>query len=71
MQKSKEMDAAQLLTKDFVGYGHYRLNIVSGDGRKLSAVTGDTELVSKIDSLIDFEREDAIKEAIEFVIANN
>lgn len=71
MQKSKEIDAAQYLTKDFVGYGHYRLNIVSGDGRKLSAVTGDTELVANLDSLIDTEKNQAIKEAIKFVIANN
>lgn len=71
MQKSTKTDVVQSLTKDFVGYGHYRLNIVLDDGRNLSAVTGDTELISKIDSLIDSEREDATKEAVEFVIANN
>lgn len=71
MRKSTKTDVVQSFTKDFVGYGHYRLNVVSGDGRKLSAITGDTELVSKIDSLVDSEREDAIKDAIEYVKANN
>lgn len=71
MRKSTKGDVVQSLTKDFVGYGHYRLNVVLSDGRNLSAVTGNTELISKIDSLVDSERGDSIKEAIEFVIANN
>lgn len=59
------------LTKDFIGYGHYQLNIELNDGRKMSAITGDVELISDIDSLIDSEREMAKKKDIEYVLANS
>lgn len=71
MRKSTKTDAAQFLTKDFVGYGHYRLNVALGDGRKLSAITGYTELVSNLDSVVDTIREQAREQAIEFVKANS
>lgn len=60
-----------MLTKDFLGYGHYRLNIEQGNGDKLSAITGDTELISDIDSVIKSIREQARNKAVEFVIANH
>ena len=59
------------LTKDFVSYGHYRLNVELGNGRVLSAITGDAELISDIDSEVDVVRERAIKNAIEFVASKN
>lgn len=70
MRRTKKEDVRQL-TKDFVSYGHYRLNVVSGDGGVLSAVTGDTELISGLDSEIESEQEQARREAIEFVLSEN
>lgn len=71
MRKSIKADVVKSLTKDFVGYGHYRLNIQLSDERVLSAVTGDTELISSLDSLIKSEREKAREDAIGFVMACN
>ncbi|WP_071146178.1 hypothetical protein [Bacteroides ihuae] len=70
MRKTKKEDVKQL-TKDFVGYGHYKLNVAIEDGRVLSAVTGDTELMSRLDSELESEQEQARREAIEFVLLEN
>ncbi|MBP1614206.1 MAG: hypothetical protein H6Q13_1654 [Bacteroidetes bacterium] len=70
MRKTKKEDVKQL-TKDFVGYGHYKLNVAIEDGRVLSAVTGDTELISRLDSELEAEQEQARGEAIEFVLSEN
>ena len=70
MRRTKKEDVRQL-TKDFVSYGHYRLNVVFEDGCVLSAVTGDTELISGLDSEIESEQEQARREAIEFVLSEN
>ncbi|WP_321479786.1 hypothetical protein [uncultured Bacteroides sp.] len=70
MRKTKKEDVKQL-TKDFVGYGHYKLNVATEDGRVLSAVTGDTELISRLDSELGSEQEQARGEAIEFVLSEN
>lgn len=59
------------LTKDFLSYGHYRLNVEFENGSMLSVVTGDTELVSDLDSVVDTIRERAKERAIEFVMANH
>lgn len=59
------------LTKDFLSYGHYRLNVELENGSVLSVVTGDTELVSDLDSVVDTIRERAKERAIEFVMANH
>ncbi|WP_042372518.1 hypothetical protein [Bacteroides neonati] len=59
------------LTKDFLSYGHYRLNVELENGSILSVVTGDTELVSDLDSVVDTIRERAKERAIEFVMANH
>lgn len=59
------------LTKDFLSYGHYRLNVELENGSMLSVVTGDTELVSDLDSVVDTIRERAKERAIEFVMANH
>ena len=70
MRKTKREDVKQL-TKDFVGYGHYKLNVGIEDGRVLSAVTGDTELMSRLDSELEAEQEQARREAVEFVLSEN
>lgn len=59
------------LTKDFLSYAHYRLNVELENGSILSVVTGDTELVSDLDSVVDSIRERAKERAIEFVMANH
>lgn len=59
------------LTKEFLSYGHYRLNVELENGSMLSVVTGDTELVSDLDSVVDTIRERAKERAIEFVMANH
>lgn len=71
MRKATKTDVVKSLTKDFVGYGHYRLNVEVSDDRILSAATGDSELISNLDSLIDSEREKARGGAIDFVMACN
>lgn len=57
------------LTKDFVSYGHYRLT-VEKDGEIHSVVTGNTELITNLNSQFEEEKEQAEKEAIEFVLAS-
>ncbi len=69
MRKNLKKDV-ESLTKDFVGYGHYQLNVTMKDGLQLSAVTGDTELISNLNSLLDDEREKAEEEAINYVLKN-
>ncbi len=59
------------LTKDFLSYGHYKLNVELENGSMLSVVTGDTELVSDLDSVVDTIRERAKERSIEFVMANH
>lgn len=59
------------LTKDFLSYGHYRINVELENGSMLSVVTGDTELVSDLDSVVDTIRERAKERAVEFVMANH
>lgn len=54
------------LTKAFVGYGHYRLTVAFPEGEK-SAISGDMDLIERLNSEVEKEREEAIKEAIAFV----
>lgn len=53
-------------TKAFVGYGHYRLTVAFPEGEK-SAISGDMDLIERLNSEVEKEREEAIKEAIAFV----
>lgn len=55
------------LTKKFIGYCHYMLEISNSGGVK-SAITGDTDLIERLNSEITEEREKATEEAIAFVI---
>lgn len=58
--------SAPTLTKAFVGYGHYRLTVAFPEGEK-SAISGDMDLIERLNSEVEKEREEAIKEAIAFV----
>lgn len=57
------------LTKTFVGYGHYRLTVTFPEGEK-SAITGDIDLIERLNSEVQKEREEAIGEAIAYVLAS-
>ena len=46
------------LTKSFIGYGHYQLTVTYSDCVK-TALTGDTDLIDRLNSEIEKEREDA------------
>lgn len=55
------------LTKDFVGYGHYKLTVTYSDGMK-TALTGNMDLIDRLNSDLEKEREEASTEAIAFVL---
>lgn len=57
------------LIKAFVGYGHYRLTVTLPEGEK-SAISGDMDLIERLNSEIQKEKEEATKEAIAFVLAS-
>lgn len=57
------------LTKAFVGYGHYLLTVTFPEGEK-SAISGDMDLIERLNSEVHKEREEATKEAIAFVLAS-
>lgn len=57
------------LTKDFVGYGHYRLTVTLSNEQK-SAITGNMDLIERLNSEIEKERKEATEEAIAFVLAS-
>lgn len=52
------------LFKKFIGYGHYKLIIADKEGTRMEAVTGDMDLISRLSSELEEEREKATKEAI-------
>ena len=56
------------LFKKFIGYGHYKLIIVDKEGTRMEAVTGDMDLISRLSSELEEEREKATKEAINYVL---
>lgn len=58
-----------MLAKAFVGYGHYRLTVTLPDGEK-SAITGDMDLMERLNSEVEKEREEATKEAIAYVLSS-
>lgn len=53
------------LSKEFIGYGHYRLTVKDESGKEISAITGDTDLVDRLSSELEDEKRKAIDEAIE------
>lgn len=54
------------LTKDFIGYGHYKLVVTYSDHVKI-AITGNMDIINRLNSDIEKEREEATAEAIAFV----
>lgn len=58
------------LSKKFLGYGHYILSVKDEFGKVKSAVTGDTDLINRLSSELEEEREKAVNEAIEYALAN-
>lgn len=55
---------ALLLSKKFIGYGHYELTITDTSGNVKSVITGDTDLIYRLSSEDEKEREEATNEAI-------
>ena len=58
------------LTKSFIGYGHYRLIVTFSDCVK-TALTGNMDLIDRLNSDIEKEREEATAEAIAFAKNNH
>lgn len=58
------------LSKEFIGYGHYRLTVKDESGKEISAITGDTDLVGRLSSELEDEKRKAIDEVIEYVLVN-
>ena len=56
------------LFKKFIGYGHYKLIIADKEGNRMEAVTGDMDLISRLSSELEEEREKATEEAINYVL---
>lgn len=56
------------LFKKFIGYGHYKLIIADKKGTRMEAVTGNMDLISRLSSELEEEREKATKEAINYVL---
>lgn len=62
----KQKSTSPKLTKDLAGYGHYKLTVIYSDGVK-TAITGNMDLIDRLNSDIEKEREEATAEAISFV----
>ena len=58
------------LSKKFIGYGHYELTISSSEGTK-TIVTGSMDLIERLNSEIDKEKEEATAEAIALVLKSS
>lgn len=58
------------LSKKFIGYGHYELTISSSEGTK-TIVTGSMDLIERLNSEIDKEKEEATSEAIALVLESS
>jgi hypothetical protein len=56
------------LFKKFIGYGHYKLIIADKEGNRMESVTGDMDLISRLSSELEEEREKATEEAINYVL---
>lgn len=56
------------LSKEFIGYGHYCLTVKDESGKEISAITGDTDLINRLSSELEEEREKATNEAINYVL---
>mgnify|MGYP003369856308 FL=1 len=62
----KSQSSSPKLTKAFIGYGHYQLTATYSDYVK-TAITGNMELIDRLNSDVEKEREEATAKAIAFV----
>lgn len=67
MVKAAPLSNSIPVDKKFIGYGHYELRITNKNGSVLTAVTGDIDLIERLNSESEEEREKATAEAIAFV----
>ena len=58
------------LVKKFMSYGHYELTITDNAGKSKSMVTDNTDLITRLSSEFEKEREEATDEAIALVLAS-
>mgnify|MGYP006994751628 CR=1 FL=1 len=70
LHMSKLAPTAHQLSKKFIGYGHYELTISSSEGTK-TIVTGNMDLIERLNSEIDKEKEEATAEAIALVLESS
>ena len=54
----------------FIGYGHYELTISSSEGTK-TIVTRNMDLIERLNSEIDKEKEEVTAEAIALVLESS
>lgn len=69
MRKSKNPPPPEL-SKSFIGYGHYKL-IATYPDCVMTAITGNMDLIDRLNSDIDKEREEATAEAIDFILEHS
>ena len=70
LHMSKLAPTTHQLSKKFIGYGHYELTISSSEGTK-TIVTGNMDLIERLNSEIDKEKEEATAEAIALVLKSS
>lgn len=52
----------------FVGYGHYKLSLMNKNGSEQTVITGNTDLIQRLNSEIEQERIGATDEAITLIL---
>ena len=52
----------------FVGYGHYKLSLINKNGSEQTVITGNTDLIQRLNSEIEQERIGATDEAITLIL---
>lgn len=70
LHMSKLAPTTHQLSKKFIGYGHYELTISSSEGTK-TIVTGNVDLIERLNSEIEKEKEEATAEAIALVFESS
>ena len=56
------------LVMHFVGYGNYKLSLVNKNGSEQTVITGNTDLIQRLNSEIEQERIGATDEAITLIL---
>ncbi|MCZ8373554.1 hypothetical protein O6P32_12695 [Phocaeicola sp. KGMB11183] len=55
------------ISKRFISYGHYELMITDNEGNSRSIITGNVDLVTRLFSEWEEEREEAEKELVDLL----